>query len=254
MRESYFLKSLLVLIFLFLFAIKSNAQLKITFPSKDNVSVTADWYPVSLGMPIILLCHQARFSRGEYKETALKLNKFGFNCLAIDQRFGAEANGIVNETAAEAKRLNKSQTNLDAEQDILAALDYLYDKYKKSVIILGSSYSASLALKVGKENNHVLGVVAFSPGEYFEPKNFIAEHINGLSKPVFITSSKEEADAVTDLVKDVVSLIKVQYIPKSKGDHGSKVLWSSSPFHEEYWIALMSFLDKMKKIEALGAK
>ena len=119
---------------------------------------------------------------------------------------------------------------------------------------MGSSYSASLALKITKENNRVLAVVAFSPGEYFEEKDFIAKHIDGLNKPVFVTSSKEEAENVTDLVKDVTSLIKVQYIPKLSGDHGSKVLWSSNSSHEEYWIALMSFLDKMKKIAALESK
>ncbi len=254
MTNRYFLKSLILIMLLFHLTTKSNAQLKITFPSKDSLTITADWYPVSENMPVILLCHQARFSRGEYSETALKLNKFGFNCLAIDQRFGNEANGVTNETAAEAKRLKKSQTNLDAEQDMIAALDYLFGKYKKPIIILGSSYSASLALAIAKDNNHVFAVAAFSPGEYFVQKDFVAKHIDGLNKPVFITSSKEEADAVTDLVKDVVSLIKVQYIPKSKGDHGSKVLWNSSSLHEEYWIALMSFLDKMKKVEALQQK
>jgi dienelactone hydrolase len=254
MSPKYFLRSLFIITLMLHLTVKSNAQLKITFPSKDGVIITADWYPVSESMPVILLCHQAGFSRGEYSETALKLNKFGFNCLAIDLRFGNETNGIINETAAEAKRLNKPRTNLDAEQDVVAALDYLNDKYKKQILILGSSYSASLALKVAKENNHVLGVAAFSPGEYFEPTDFVAKHIDGLSKPVFITSSREEADAVTDLVKDVTSLIKVQYIPKSKGDHGSKALWSSNSSHEEYWIALMSFLDKMKKIAITEAK
>ncbi|MCX6292531.1 MAG: hypothetical protein NT126_12315 [Bacteroidetes bacterium] len=239
---------LVILLFL-LHSMKSDAQLKINFSSKDGLNLAADWYPVSDSMPVILLCHQARFSRGEYLETALKLNKFGFNCMALDQRSGDEANGIINESAAEAKRLNKPQTYADAEQDIVAALDYLYGKYRKRIILLGSSYSASLALKIAKENDHVLAVAAFSPGEYFDQRDFIAKHIDGLSKPVFITSSKEEADGVTELVKDVVSLIKVQYIPKTAGDHGSKVLWNSQPNHEEYWIALMSFLNRIKKIE-----
>ena len=239
-----------VVVILFIMAYQvTNAQLKLTFPSKDGLMITADWYPVNSAFPVILLCHQNRFSRGEYIETALRLNKFGFNCLAIDQRSGEEMNGIVNETAAEAKKRKKGQTYLDAEQDILAAIDYLYEKYKRKIILTGSSYSASLVLKIAKENEHILGVAAFSPGEYFDQKDFVAKSINGLNKPVFITSSKEEADGVTDLVKDVVSMIKVQYIPKSGGDHGSKVLWSSKPGNQEYWIAYMSFLNKLKKME-----
>src|SRR6185436_2534166 len=77
--------------FLFLFLVTgkfSSAQLKMTLPSKDEVTITADWYPVNSESLTILLCHQNGFSRGEYTETAKKLNMLGFNCLAIDQRVG----------------------------------------------------------------------------------------------------------------------------------------------------------------------
>src|SRR6185369_7042843 len=174
----------------------TNAQLKVTFPGKDGITITGDWYPFNDHAPVVLLCHQAHSSRGEYSEVGLRLNKFGFNCLAVDLRLGDTMNGVVNETAAEAKRMNKGQSYLDAEQDILAAIDYLFDKYQKKIILCGSSYSASLALKIAKENNHILGVAAFSPGEYFDQKDFVAKHIKGLNEPVFLTSSKEESEGV----------------------------------------------------------
>lgn len=225
----------------------SSAQLTVTFPSKDEVTVTADWYPENSESQTILLCHQNGFSRGEYKETALKLNKLGFNCLAIDQRLGAEVNGVKNETAKDAKEKKKPQDILDAEQDIVAAIDWLFQKYNRRIILMGSSYSASLALKLAKENDHVFAAIAFSPGEYFDDKNFIAKAVNGLKKPVFLTSSKAEAPAVTELSKDILSVVKLQYIPKGEGSHGSKVLWSSQPENQDYWAALMSFLNRMKK-------
>ena len=223
------------------------AQLKITFPSKDDVTITADWYPVNSESQTILLCHQNGFSRGEYIETAAKLNKLGFNCMAIDQRVGVEVNGVVNETAKDAKDKKKVLTFINAEQDITAAIDWLFSKYKRRIIVLGSSYSASLALKIANENDHVFAAVAFSPGEYFDAESFIATHVTGLKKPVFLTSSKEEAPSVTELGKDIVSLVKVQFIPRGEGDHGSKVLWSSKPDNQDYWAALMSFLNRMKK-------
>src|SRR5947209_1887531 len=103
------MKAFLTLSLLLLLLMKtSEAQLKLTFPSRDKVTITADWYPVNSEFPIILLCHQNRFSRGEYVETAVRLNKLGFNCLAIDQRVGEEVNGIINETAAEAKKQGKT--------------------------------------------------------------------------------------------------------------------------------------------------
>lgn len=243
------LRSTLVLLFLLLSASISMAQLKVTFPSEDSLLITADWYPVNTSMPTILLCHQNGSSRGEYNETALRLNKFGFNCLAIDQRVGDEVNGVKNETAARAKDAGKKPVYADAEQDIVAALDYLYDKTKKEIILLGSSYSASLALRIAATNNKVLGVAVFSPGEYFEDKRYIRNSIGNLIKPVFATSSREEAEGVTELMKDVNSRIKVQYIPETPGNHGAKVLWSVAPDNQEYWIALMSFLNKMKTLQ-----
>jgi dienelactone hydrolase len=160
---------------------------------------------------------------------------------------GNEVNGITNETTADAKRKKKPLSYIQAEQDIEAAIDWLYKKFDRRIILMGSSYSASLALKIAKENDKVFAVVAFSPGEYFDTKDFIAKRSAGLRKPVFLTSSKEEAAAVTELTKDIISLVKVQFIPRGKGDHGSKVLWSTSPENQDYWAALISFLNRMKK-------
>src|SRR5690242_581646 len=162
------------LLFLF-FAGITSAQLKMTFPSKDGVTITADCYPVNWESMTILLCHQNGVSRGEYKETAAKLNNLGFNCLAIDQRVGNDVHGVVNETAKDAKEKKKEQSFANEEQDIVAAVDWLFEKYNRRIIILGSSYSASLALKIAKENDHVFAVAAFSPGEYFDVKTFIAK-------------------------------------------------------------------------------
>ena len=242
------MKKILILI-AFLFSMQPlSAQLKVLFPAGDGLDVTADWYPVSSNQPVILLCHQDKSSRGEYIETALRLNKFGFNCMAVDQRVGESVNNIPNETAAEAKSKHQNPKFEDAEKDIIAAIDFLYLKYKKPIIIVGSSYSASLALKIAAENNRVMAAAVFSPEEVFTDKNYIGNSIKTLMKPVFATSSKAEANTVTELLKDVNSRLKIQYIPTSLGEHGSKVLWPSTPGNQEYWIAFMSYLDKLKKM------
>jgi dienelactone hydrolase len=239
----------LVLVCIGNMSFKAQVPVPVTFPSQDGLTVDGDWYPAAKAdAPIILLCHQARFSRGEYKEIAPRLNKLGFNCLAIDQRAGDKVNKIDNETARLAREKGMKTDYLDAEQDIVSAVKYLNNKYQKHVIIFGSSYSASLALKVAKENDAVGAVVVFSPAEYFDDKSFVAKHCAGLDKPLFATASKEHSDEVTDLIKDVVSRVKVQYIPQSEGENGSKVLWSDKLGNQEYWIALMSFLNKVKDL------
>jgi len=231
-----------------LYAMTADAQLTVTFPSHDSLEVTADWYPVENDLPAILLCHQNRYSRGEYNETAAKLNKFGFNCMAIDLRVGDEINGVKNETAARAKQKKLNPGFADAEQDILAGIEYLHDKYHRKVILMGSSYSASLVLKIAASNPNVMAVIAFSPGEYFPDKKYVSKNITNLTKPIFVTSSKEEAAGVTELMKNVNARLMVQFVPKSKGVHGSRTLWNDNPDHNEYWVTLMSFLNRLKKM------
>src|ERR1035437_5635722 len=125
---------------------------KIYFPASDALLITADLYFVNDSLPYMILCHQAGYSRGEYMETAAKFCNLGYNCIAIDQRSGNEVNGVKNETAALAIQKKKPTTYLDAEQDIVAALDYAYTQSGKKVFLVGSSYSASLIMKIATTN------------------------------------------------------------------------------------------------------
>src|ERR1041384_2600098 len=136
-----FLLSLFILCSAVFSSFATAGQTTVTFHSSDSVTITADWYPAAENAPVILLCHQARFSRGEYKDIAPRLNKFGFNCLAIDQRSGDEVNDVRNETASIAKRSGRKTDYLESEKDIIAAVKYLNDKYRKRIIIWGSAYS-----------------------------------------------------------------------------------------------------------------
>lgn len=229
--------------FLLLSAVVLKAQETITFPSKDGITITADEYISNDTLPYMILCHQAGYSRGEYTTTASRFQKFGFNCLAIDARSGKEVNGIKNETAALAQKKKKSTGYLDAEQDILAAIEYAYQKTKKKVVLVGSSYSASLVLKIAASNDKVKAVLAFSPGEYFGEKLSLKETLKALDKPVFATSSKQESSELTLLMKNIKSTSKTQFTPTAQGDHGSKALWKeTNPNYHEYWMALLMFM------------
>ena len=124
----------------------------IQFKSKDGLRITADFYPVEQPKGFILLCHRSHYNRGEYRESAPKLNKLGFSCLAIDQRSGMKVFGVINETSALAKQKGLSTGYLDARQDIEAAVDVAYEMNGNNpIFILGSSYPASLALMISTE-------------------------------------------------------------------------------------------------------
>jgi|LGOV01.1.fsa_nt_gb pimeloyl-ACP methyl ester carboxylesterase len=223
--------------------ITSKSEVKtITFYAKDSVLITADTYFLKNIQPTVLLCHQAGFSRGEYIKTAKKLNALGFSCMAIDQRSGNKVNGIINQTAknANAKRLNVGYTG--AKKDVDAAIDYLYNiNGNKPIILIGSSYSASLALWIGSENNKVKAVAAFSPGEYLKNMN-LAETIKTLSIPAFVTSSKREIGPVERLLRNIKPNYITHFKPQVKGIHGSRAIWESTEGYKEYWNAFKEFI------------
>lgn len=212
--------------------------------SKDSLPITADIYEVNGKKPTILLCHQAGFSRGEYKDTALELINLGYSSIAIDQRSGNEANGIKNETAQKAKIKGVSTNYLDARQDIEAAIDYIYEMNgNKPIVLVGSSYSATLALLIGKDSEKVKAIVAFSPGEYYKGIS-VKDEIKNISKPTFVTSSKKEAEKLIEMMSLTDSLITEQYIPEAEGIHGSRALWKTTEGYQDYWSAFKIFLQK----------
>jgi dienelactone hydrolase len=235
-------------VFLSLMATRSLAQQVVTFEANDGLTITADQYVSSTQNPYIILLHQAGYSRGEYREIAPKLVNLGYNCLAIDQRSGNEVNFVKNETAARAKAKKLSTNYLDALPDIHAAINYVRQRTNKPVVLWGSSYSASLSLMVAPEELKVGALVVFSPGEYFEPNNFIQSKIPRISVPVLALSSKSEYLSMMDMLSVLPKSLLTTFQPTTApGVHGSKALWESNPSNKEYWMAVTLFFSKLKK-------
>ncbi|MDG2012200.1 MAG: alkaline phosphatase D family protein [Pirellulaceae bacterium] len=229
----------------------------VVFSSQDGLPITADLYRTDRSQknatlancPLIVLCHQAGWSRGEYRKIAPRLNQLGFDCLAIDQRSGKETDGVVNETALRAAEKNLSTEFLAAEQDILATLAHVRSggMARGKVILWGSSYSASLALKIaGDQPDLVDGVLAFSPGEYFvrlgKPKDWIAESAKKINVPTFVTSSSDGNRNREALLKAIPETYRQAFIPDGQSQHGSSALWDQFAGNGPYWEATEKFL------------
>jgi dienelactone hydrolase len=217
----------------------------VTFKSQDNLLITADLYLTKKkDAPYIILFHQADYSRGEYKTIAPKLNKMGFNCLAVDQRSGRIVMGVVNKTAEQAKKLKMGTKYEDALPDLEASLNFVKNELKaKKIIIWGSSYSASLAFVLGeKYPDDVKGILSFSPGEYFKlDDRTVEDYATKVKCPVFITSAKNET-AWKSMYDKIPSDNKAYYIPEFDGRHGSKALWDTYGNSGDYWEAVNKFL------------
>ncbi len=221
-----------------------NMVQHITFPSKDSLTIYADIYETKAGPVKLLLCHQAGYSKGAYINTGILLSQLGYNAMAIDQRSGEKANNIDNQTYFEAVANEFSTNYIDAKQDIEAAIDFLYD-YNDSIpiILVGSSYSASLCLIIGNHNPKVKAIAAFSPGEYLEDIS-VSQELDSLDKPIFVTSSKLEISQTNQLIANVDSSLVTQFKPEVEGVHGARALWKETEGHKEYWKAFLTFLKK----------
>jgi dienelactone hydrolase len=218
----------------------------IQFPAGDGVTVTADVYaPLPPTAPFIVLFHQAGYSRGEYRTIAPRLNQLGFNAMAVDARSGEATQGVGNETAAEACKLGKSKSYLDAIPDLKAAVAQARTLAQGKLLVWGSSYSSALVLVLGAEL-HADAVLSFSPGEYFDDqgksKTWVAENAKALTVPVFIASAKGEADEWAPIAAVIDKTKLTTFVPTTPGHHGSSTLWPTQPDHEAYWTALTAFL------------
>jgi dienelactone hydrolase len=222
----------------------------VTFPSEDGLTITADLYRAhrDARTPMVVLFHQAGWSRGEYRQIAPQLNRMGLNALAVDLRSGAEVNGVVNETARRAKGGKLAQTYVDAEADMRSALRYARAELAEGLLIgWGSSYSAALILHIAGEQPELLdAAVAFSPGEYFaklgKPETWIRDAAARTRSPVFITSARSEKEAWWAIFRALKSPTRAFFIPETAGQHGSRALWDEFEDSPAYWDALSAFL------------
>jgi len=221
---------------------------KITFISRDSLEVTADIYLAQEEFPYLILFHQEASSRGEYNETAPKFTKLNFNCMAVDLRSGNNSNYVKNETARRAMETFKPSRFLDTENDIEAAIDYAYNLNNQDVILVGSSFSASLCMVIGNKNPRVKAVIAFSPGEFFGDDLRLAQEIDTFRIPLFVTGTEIELPYINQMLQNIstqenVTLFKPGVPP---GEHGSMALWEKNTSKDEYWLALLLFFNSLK--------
>ena len=240
---------------IFLAARPARAQEPVQFKAADGVTIYATYYPAKeSSRPMILLFHQASSNRYEYAAIAPKLAAAGFSCLATDQRWGGRMWGQTNQTVHKLGHAETAANNVkDLEADLDAAVAWAREKYpRRKMILWGSSYSASLVFVVAARHpNDVVGVLAFSPGEYFQDEpTLIEDAAKKVHVPVFITS-ENEADSVanaTKIFEAVESREKIHYKAQF-AVHGSSTLRTdrNPKGAAANWQAVMKFLKQFEK-------
>lgn len=173
---------------------------------------------------ILLLFHQAGASRHEYDPLVPVLTKMGYDTLAIDQRSGDGLFGGRNETVS---KRGGSADYLDALPDLEGALAWAKAHHYKRIAVVGSSYSASLAiLLAARHPQDVAAVASFSPGEYFDDKDVVKRAAATIKVPFYVTTRPEEEDKVTDVLREFHGKNLTHY-HQATGVHGASTLVQS---------------------------
>lgn len=211
----------------------------------DAVHIFGKHYHTEHPRAVILAFHQAGSNMGEYNTIAPRLVKAGFDVVTFDLRSGGKMFGQSNKTVDTA---GKSTNYEPALYDMTTVVSYSHIS-RAPIVVMGSSYSAGLAFPLTvMRRNEIAAVVAFSPGEYFEDKEYIHKSATEVFQPVFVTSStdKQEIDAAASILDATTSKVKVQFIPKSAGVHGASTLIKdrNKKGAEDNWKALLAFLNE----------
>lgn len=215
--------------------------------TNDGKKIFADHVPVEHGRATIVLFHQAGSSSYEYAAIAPKLNALGYSTLVVDQRSGGNLYG-PNRTVNEYGK--SAASYVDALPDLEAALNWARLQ-GQPVILWGSSYSASLALRIAADNpTLVAAVLAFSPGEYFDDKNYARAAAAKVTVPVFVTQGKDVKEMAQSqpIFDALASGQKKMFTPSIAGVHGASTLRTdrNPTGAAENWQAVEAFLDSLK--------
>jgi dienelactone hydrolase len=226
---------------------------RVLIDAHDGNKLVAELYRASddPATPVLVLYHQARSSRGEYRTIAPRLKERGYTCLAVDLRSGQASGDVPNLTARGVRMRGGNPTYLDALADIEDSLLWARASQPGGKLVAwGSSYSAALVLHLAGTKPELLdGVLAFAPGEYFvslgKPETWIRDSAAGIRCPAFLTASRPEAagmQAIFEAIPAGPPGAKVAFLPAGEGRHGSRALWPDEASSEEYWKAVEAFL------------
>lgn len=239
----------------------------VTYKSEDSLLITADFYSTgNKNNPTIILLHRSASSRGQYRRIAPRLVKEGYNCLAVDTRWGGSKNplrvvdnrtGERNGTYAvidsypqyrnKRKEWHEKTWPIidDSYMDMKASLNWVKNNYNGKVFVLGSSITSIFTLKLASEmGNKISGAIAYSPGEYNDSDTtMVTRWASKIEQPVLIVSAATDAEEqmTTPIYKAIPSKDK-SYFKAEKGNHGSIILLDD----EKNWKPLLEFLKKYK--------
>lgn len=222
-------------IYTFLFFIccisgRMKGQEVVYFYSSDSTKIRGDLYLRDYSLPFMILCHGEAADQDEFSGIAPRLLNLNYNCMSIDM----------------GTRGSRKLSLTDARTRLQSAIAYVRRFNSLPVILFGSSWSASLCLLEAPANPHVKAIIAFSPGEYFQPGIRMPDVLEKVTQPVFMAGTRAEFSYLQKMVeKHSAGELTLFQPEKGNGIHGAIALGGKDITRDEYWFALMMFFKKL---------
>lgn len=194
---------------------------------------------------LVLMFHRAGSNMHEYDPIAERVSSWGWDCLKVDQRAGGDMWGQKNLTAAQYTDM---EDYAGAYADLEAAMAWALGKQYGYFIVWGSSYSASLVLRLAAENPQITGVVSFSPGEYFGEPGLVASWNSKVKVPRFFAATSQEINGgILDIYQAAPELKGSSMVGYAEGVHGSQTLREEEcpERWKDYWKGVEQFFETL---------
>lgn len=192
--------------------------------AEDGVKIAADYYTAE-GEKAVILIHQFAKDKNSWGDLPDKLSAAGFSVLAVDLRGHGESDGNYSD-------FSERDFRDGMPKDVQAAKDFLAEKGKTDVSVIGSSIGANLALNELEKG--IRRVVAISPGLNF--KGIVVRNdftSNEENKALIIASADDEYSFESaGKIKEVLDS-RAELLTYEKGGHGTALLSSHPELKEK---------------------
>jgi len=220
---------------------KSKAKMevqKVSFITKDGVTIVANYYPNKSAKFAGILVHMRPKTKESFDDLAKFLQKEGYALLAIDLRGHGESTESVK------GKLDYNKFSEDEEKEsindlISASLFLEKEGYPKDrQFLIGASIGANLSFQFLSENPQVKAIVLLSPGLNYRGvilENFKKE---GLGEKIFVISALDDEPAYV-AGRTLKSWYQdLNYLELPSGGHGTNLFNSYPDLYEKILVWL----------------
>jgi pimeloyl-ACP methyl ester carboxylesterase len=228
-----------VIITFYLQKSKSKMEVqKVSFVTKDGVTIVANYYPNKSAKFAGILVHMRPKTKESFDELAKFLQNQGYALLALDLRGHGESTESIK------GKLDYNKFSEEEEKgsinDLVSASLFLekegYSKDKQ--FLIGASIGANLSFQFLSENPQVKAIVLISPGLNYRGiilKNFKKE---GLGEKIFVISALDDEPAYV-AGRTLKSWYQdLNYLELPSGGHGTNLFNSYPDLYEKILVWL----------------